>query len=111
MIDEKEEPAPALPSGLLASSPSAPPRAPVGPAKRHPSSQPARQAPAAPLLIRVVEQEDDDEHESNSDDDTPLSALIPTVIHTSGPLALSGRALLALALLDLELAVGWAQVS
>ena len=113
MLDEKEETAPALPSGLmpLASSPSAPPRAPVGPAKRRPSSQPARQAPAPPLLIRV-EQEDDDEHESNSDDDTPLSALIPTVMHTSaGPLALSGRALLALALLDLELALDWAQVS
>ena len=113
MLDEKEETAPALPSGLmpLASSPSAPPRAPVGPAKRRPSSQPARQAPAPPLLIRV-EQEDDDEHESNSDDDTPLLALIPTVMHTSAnPLALSGRALLALALLDLELALDWAQVS
>ena len=113
MLDEKEETAPALPSGLmpLASSPSAPPHAPVGPAKRRPSSQPARQAPAPPLLIRV-EQEDDDEHESNSDDDTPLLALIPTVMHTSAnPLALSGRALLALALLDLELALDWAQVS
>ena len=113
MLDEKEETAPALPSGLmpLASSPSAPPRAPVGPAKRRPSSQPARQAPAPPLLIRV-EQEDDDEHESNSDDDTPLLALIPTVMHTSAnPLALSGRALLALALLDLELTLDWAQVS